>query len=246
MCTRTNEVSVPDSLRVLAGSFVGLVAALATLVVALVTAPVHLLVRRPAKHGNPASTRHVEVQVHLDDGKRAGEIKRGCQSALRRAARTFAPHALPLDRVEVLFTAPPLGKTDIYETWVEAPGEGQSHSLVVVSLGMGHDQRRSTPDEIAGALFSQIQLLVDDQYRRQHNHGAQAAVAITMPERQPTFVSLPAEPSVKEISDPPARTDNVIQFKSVQELLADIKKSQPLVTAGSSANGTHLEPDTAS
>jgi len=246
MCIRADKASVPDSLHAIASSFVGLVAALGSLIVALVSAPARLLMPRPTKHGKPASTRNVEVQVHLDDGKRAGEIERSCRSALRRAARTFAPNALPLDRVEVLLTAPPLGKTDIYETWVGAPGDGKARSLVVVSLGMGHDQRRLTTDEIAGALFSQIQLLVDDQYRRQHKQEPQAAVATTLPERQPTVISPVAEPSVKAIADPPARNDNVIQFKSVQELLADIKKSQPLVTAGPWQNGTHLEPDPAS
>jgi hypothetical protein len=41
------------------------------------------------------------------------------------------------------------------------------------------------------------------------------------------------------------RTDNVTELNSVRALLADIKKSQPLVPAGSSQNGNHSEPSPA-
>jgi hypothetical protein len=244
VCTRANKASIPDSLHALAASFVGLVVALVSLVVAMLSAPARLIVPRPTKHGKPASVAHVEVQIHLDDGKRAGEIERGCRYALRRAARTWAPHPLPLDRVEVLSSAPPLGKTDIYDGWVGAPGDAKARSLVVVSLGMSHDQRLLTSDEIAGALFGQIQVLVDERYRREHGQAQLSAVVTTLPERKLEIVSAPTEPPVKTAPVSALDSDNVIPFKSksVQELLADIKKSQPLVPADPSQNGVHPEP----
>lgn len=244
MCTRANKASVPDSLHAFAGSFAALVVALTSLVVALASAPTRLMLPRPTKHGKAASIAHVEVQIHLDDGKRAAEIERSCTSALRRAARTWAPHSLPLDRVEVLSSAPPLGKTDIYENWFGSPGDAKARSLVVVSLGMSHDQRPLTSDEIAGALFGQIQVLVNDRYRREQGQAQPTAVVTTLPDRKPAVVSAPNDVPVRTAPDSAADGGNIIPFKSksVQELLADIKKSQPLVPAGSSPNGTHLDP----
>src|SRR5438105_10217800 len=117
MCTRANRASVCDSAHALMASLFAFATAAAVLVVALATIPFRLVRSCPTKHGKPAPTKHVEVQVHLNDGHRVRAIERGCRDALKRAARTWAPFPLPLDRVEVLSSAPPLGKVDIYEQW---------------------------------------------------------------------------------------------------------------------------------
>ncbi len=243
MCTRANRGSVPDSLHALFVSLVAFASAALALVLALATAPVRLVRSRPAKHGKPASTDHVEVQVHLSDRKRVEEIERSCRTALKRAARTWAPFPLQLDRVEVLFSAPPLGKADIYERWVtDRPNaDAGASSLVVVSLGTAIDGRDLTPDEIAGALAGQIERLVSERYQRA-NPKEQSAAA---PAREPVVLVQAGADEVQPAAESGPRRDNVIPFKSVQELLADIKKSQPLVTAGSSQNGVHREPEPA-
>src|SRR5438067_832668 len=102
MCTRANRASVPDSVHALVGSVLGLLTAVAALTVAVVTVPLRLLQTRSTaftRYGQPASTSHVQVQVHLEDGERVRAIQRSCRSALKRAARTWAPFPLPVDRV---------------------------------------------------------------------------------------------------------------------------------------------------
>ena len=101
-----------------------------------------------------------------------------------------------------------------------------------------------TSDEIAGALFGQIQVLVNDRYRREQGQAQPTAIVTTLPDRKPAVVSAPNDVPVRTAPDSAADGGNIIPFKSksVQELLADIKKSQPLVPAGSSQNGMHLDP----
>jgi hypothetical protein len=139
--------------------------AVAALAVAITTAPRRALRSKPAKHGKPATTEHVQVQVHLADNGRVRDIERSCRAALNRAARTWAPFPLPLDRVEVLPSAPPLGKADIFEQWASTSTEREAAiaSLVVVSIGTAADGRDLVPDEIAGALAVQIEKLVIDR-----------------------------------------------------------------------------------
>jgi hypothetical protein len=88
MCTRANRRSVPDSLQALVGTLLAFASALFALVVATVTFPVRLVRPGPTKHGRPASTEHVEVQVHLGNRERVGAIEHSCRAALKRAART--------------------------------------------------------------------------------------------------------------------------------------------------------------
>jgi hypothetical protein len=121
MCTRANRASISDSARALVGSFVALFVAIAALTVALATAPLRGLRSRDTRYGQPASTTGVEVQVHLEDGKRVRAIERSARAALKRAARTWAPHRLPLDRVEIYSSAPPLGRADIFDEWWSPP-----------------------------------------------------------------------------------------------------------------------------
>ena len=243
MCTRANSASVSDSFHVVVHSTLAVAIAVAALAVAITTAPRRALRSKPAKHGKPATTEHVQVQVHLADNGRVRDIERSCRAALNRAARTWAPFPLPLDRVEVLPSAPPLGKADIFEQWASTSTEREAAtaSLVVVSIGTAADGRDLVPDEIAGALAVQIEKLVIDRYRREHpqprpaqadQHGSSAA-----PEVQQLAESMRGRGP-----DP----ENVTDLSSVRALLADIKKSQPLVPAGSFTNGTLPETDPAS
>jgi hypothetical protein len=165
MCARANPTSVHDSLRSFVGSLVVFASALFMLVLAIVTVPVRLVRPRSAKHGKPASIRHVEVQVHLGNRERVNAIEHSCRAALKRAARTWAPFPLPLDRVEILSSAPALGKVDIYERWAPAPtgASPAASSLVVVAIGTAFEARDLSPDEIAGALAGQIERLVIDR-----------------------------------------------------------------------------------
>lgn len=246
MCVPANRASVSDSLHALVHSFLPLAGAFLALVVAVATAPRRLM--RPAKprRWRPASTSHVQVQVHLEEHRRVREIERSCRATLKRAAETWAPHPLPLDRVEVLSSAPPLGKADIYERWVEASADDQACSLVVVCLGTTTDQRSLTSDETAGALAGQIEFLVNDRYRREHGEEQPAAPTPKQPERVATVASRQVGAAGTPIPDATPPADNVTELSSVRALLADIKKSQPLVTAGPSQNGIHSEPNPAS
>ncbi len=246
MCTRANHRSVPDSLHALIGSVAAFASAFVMLVMAVITIPFRLVRPRPTKHGNPASIDHVEVQVHLGNRERVGAIEHNCRAALERAARTWAPFPLPLDRVEVLSSAPPLGKVDIYEQWVHAASGAipMAGSLVVVSIGTALEARDLTPDEIAGALAGQIERLVIDRYKREHPQEQPTTANTHEPRWQPVVVqgSAMAFDAGRESNPPP---DNVTEFNSVRALLADIKKSQPLVPAGPSQNGIHSDPNPA-
>jgi len=246
MCTRANRRSVPDSLHALVDTLLAFASALFALVMAMVTFPVRLVRPGPNKHGKPASTEHVEVQVHLGNRERVGAIEHSCRAALKRAARTWAPYPLPLDRVEVLSSAPPLGKVDIYERWMAASNDASpsAGALVVVAIGTALDARDLTPDEIAGALAGQIERLVIDRYKREHPQEQAAAPTTREPQWQPVVVqgsAMTLEPA-RESNPAP---ENITEFNSVRALLADIKKSQPLVPAGPSQNGIHREPEPA-
>jgi hypothetical protein len=191
------------------------------------------------------SASDIAVQVYSDDGKRAREIERGCRAALKRSARTWAPYPLPLDRVEVFASAPPLGKADIYDDWVTATSNAAARSLVVVSLGTFRDLRALTAEEIAGALAGQIELLVADRYRRQHVAEHPDSSSLASFERKVEI----APSNVAEATDPVRETtataDNVTDLGSYREILANMKRNQPLQPTGPSQNGAHPEPDPA-
>jgi hypothetical protein len=244
MCTRANSASVPDSFHAVISSILAVAAAVLALVVAVATAPWRAATSQPARHGKPASTAHIAIQVHLDDGNRVRAIERSCRDALKRAARTWAPFPLPLDRVEVISSAPPLGKSDIFEQWVTAAGhdDGSEGRLVVVSIGTTVDGRQLVPDEIGGALAAQIEKLVIDRYRREHSQPN--APTAGDPDPLPLRVR-ELEPLVGLAADRESAS-NVTDLTSVRALLADIKKGQPLAPAGPSRNGVHTEPDSAS
>jgi hypothetical protein len=245
MCTRANSASVSDSFHAVISSLVAVAAAVLALVLAVATAPWRAATSQPAGHGKPASTAHIAIQVHLDDGGRVRAIERSCRDALKRAARTWAPFPLPLDRVEVISSAPPLGKSDIFEQWATtttSSGDAGMARLVVVSIGTTVDGRQLASDEIGGALAAQIEKLVIDRYRREHPQPT--AVTASEPDALPLRVR-ELEPLVGLAADRESAS-NVTDLTSVRALLADIKKGQPLAPAGLSRNGVHLEPDPAS
>ncbi len=244
MCTRANRASVSDSARALLASFIALFLAFASLTVAIAATPLRRFRTGPNRYGRPASIANVEVQVHVDDGARARAVERSARAALHRAARTWAPYPLPLDRVEIYSSAPPLGRADIFNDWVVEAGGAWARALVVVSIGTAVDGRALTPDEIAGALAGQIERLVVERYQREHpktETPGRVSEAARAPERPQPLSSVGALPD--EVGMP---TDNVTDLSSVRALLADIKKSQPLVPAGPFTNGVHSEPDPAS
>lgn len=244
MCTRANRASISDSAHALVASLLALFVAVAALTVAVSTAPLRGFRTRGTRYGQPAPTTHVEVQVHLEDGTRARTVERSARAALKRAARTWAPHRLPLDRVEIYSSAPPLGRADIFDEWVVAPSDSWMRALVVVSIGTAIDGRNLTADEIAGALAGQIERLVVERYQREHPKTETPARVSETPRAaaivQP-LTSVAAPPDERSVL-----ADNVTDLSTVRALLADIKKSQPLVPAGSFTNGVHSEPDPAS
>jgi hypothetical protein len=243
MCTRANRASVPDSLNAVVGSLTGLAIAIFTLLVAVISAPVRKVRQTRSPRWSPMSTSHIDVQVHSDDAKQVDEIERSCRAALKRLARTWAPYPLPLDRVEVLSSAPPFGKTDIYERWVQPSPAEAPQSLVVVSLGTVRDQRALTADEIAGALAGQIELLVADRYRRHRAAEPAPTPAVNELEARAEVGPGPGIDPVAFTPYPMPSLDNVTELNSVRALLADMKRSQPLTPAGSSQNGDHPVQD---
>jgi hypothetical protein len=237
MCTPANKASVPDSLRALLGSAVSVIMALLLLSVALTTAPFRWSRQRPTKHGRPTYPSHVEVQVHLGDRRRVADIELACHAALKRAARTWAPRPLPLDRIEVLYSAPPLGKVDLFERWaaVAPDAKPDAGSLVVISVGTANEYRDLTPDEIAGSVAGQVERLVADRYQREHSQEQLSTPTVRQPEPAPPV----ARPhGVNEAMLP----DNVTDLSSVRSLLAQMQRSQPMTAADSSTNGIHPEP----
>jgi hypothetical protein len=121
------------------------------------------------------------------------------------------------------------------------PGRGTpKRALVVVSLGTAQESRQLSPDEIAGALVGQVERLVIDRYRREHPAPVTAAVGTSHDSPLTSMSALVKDGERSTESGPPANVTDI------RALLEGIKKSQPLVPAGSSKNGVHLEPDPAS
>jgi hypothetical protein len=129
MCTRANRASVPDSFHALTAAALALASAIVALAVAAATIPLRTLRSQPPRRARVDSTTHIEIQVHLSDGERVRAIERSCRTGLKRAARTWAPFALPLDRVEVIPSAPPLGKrTSSTPGSTVVPGRGTTRA----------------------------------------------------------------------------------------------------------------------
>jgi hypothetical protein len=168
----TTNASVSASWRTLVASCIDFARAAASLILALAIAPVRFagckMGYRPT-HLRPASTAAIDIQIHLEDARGAAQLRTVLQATLKRAARTWAPHALPLDRIVVAAGVAPEGKAHIYDDWLQgsvALGDVQQCSLAVISLGLRQAERDLEIYEIAGALSTQIHKLVDERYRR--------------------------------------------------------------------------------
>jgi hypothetical protein len=163
--------------------------ALAMLVLALLTAPIRLVRGRSQAHARPASITHVEVQVHLEDARCAVEMHRVLRHTLERAARTWAPLPLPIDRIVVGVGFPARGRVDAYQDFPRLAGDAEADSraigrpLVVVTLGVRDGERELEPAEICGALAAQIQAVIADR------HPCRSIVAVAQSAHTPSAPS---------------------------------------------------------
>jgi hypothetical protein len=204
----------------------------------------------------------VDVQVHLENRQCIAELRQTIRNTLQRAARTWAPLPLPVDRIVVAAGFPPEGKADIYDEFFRLAGQdkrsgvtGESMRLVVISLGLRNGERDLSTAEIAGALATQVQRVVDERYRQhtaaEEPAAAPAPVSAKATARPSTARSSrlsrtgtasssttavgPDDPTTRDGAD--AATDQAVP--TLQELLATVQEGQPLVAAGPTPNGTN-------
>jgi hypothetical protein len=172
MCTHPDPASVRISACALADAFVATSRALATLVVALLAAPVRPVLRRRRAYPRPASVRHVDIQVHLEDPHYVAVLQHIIQLTLARAARTWAPLPLPIDRIVAGIGFPARGTSSAYENFPRTPeavedgSDGTGRPLVVIMLGLRDGERDLQPAEVAAALAGQIEAGIADRYPR--------------------------------------------------------------------------------
>jgi len=164
MGTRADRRSIAASSRAFLDAIVASGVALAMLVLALLTAPIRLVRRRSQAHARPASIKHVEVQVHLEDARCADQIHQMLRRTLKRAARTWAPLPLPIDRIVVAVGFPANGRVDAYTDFPRLAGHPADQPFAVVMLGIRDGERELEPAELCGALAAQIQAVVADRY----------------------------------------------------------------------------------
>jgi len=167
-------------------------------------------------HLRPASTAGIDIQIHLEDARCAAQLRTVLQATLKRAAQTWAPHALPLDRIVVAAGVAPEGKADIYDDWLQdsvALGDVQQRSLAVISLGLRQAERDLEIYEIAGALSTQIHKLVDERYRRSTTGSRSDTTPLEAP---PVGERAPAAP--------PASTPRV--RRTVSKPVAEVQPAQ--------------------
>ena len=142
MCTRPDRSSVSGSFSALRESSFAFMVAFGTLAVSLVLTPVSLVRGHTCQVRSPRSA-HIDVQVHLEDSRCVAELRRVVRQTVRRAARTWAPLPLPVDRVVVGMAFPAAGRVDLYERFPD--GRGAARPLAVVSLGLRDGDRSSHP-----------------------------------------------------------------------------------------------------
>jgi hypothetical protein len=251
MCMRPDRSSVPTSVRALQEAMVAMLVTSGVLLLAVCSAPARVLRRhRPLQLG-PATVAHVDVQVHLEDTKCVAELKRVIRQTLRRAARTWAPLPMPIDRVVVGVGFPPAGKVDLYAEFpgrrADATDSSASRPLTVVSLGLRDGDRELEPAEVAGALAAQIQVVIDERYRQ----GGDTTVTVTAPlTARTTVATRPAQPGPRPtqaappvVSQPAPRAYGTgladPGVPRLQELIATVQQGQPLEAAGPMTNHTN-------
>ena len=96
MCTHPDRSSVPSCAAAFAGAIAASACAFSLLIVAVVSAPARAFQRRRS-HGSRA----IDIQVLLDDAACVAELRRIVKRTLARAAQTWSPMRLPIDRVVV-------------------------------------------------------------------------------------------------------------------------------------------------
>jgi len=196
MGTRADRHSIAASSRAFVDAIVASGVALAMLVLALLTAPIRLVRRRSQAHARPASIKHVEVQVHLEDARCAVQIHQLLRRTLERAAHTWAPLPLPIDRIVVGVGFPANGRVDAYADFPRLAGHPADQPFVVVVLGVRDGERELEPAELCGALAAQIQAVVADRYP------CRSIVAVAQPVHT---LSFPTEPAVHPAAAPTGR-----------------------------------------
>jgi hypothetical protein len=137
----------------------------------LVSAPLGLPIRLLRRRRHPSQVESIGIEVHLADRRRSISAERRLRTALRQCARTWAPHALPVDRITVHAGASPAGRAQVYDQWLptEDPQQRSSASLAVISLGLLDATGRPLDDlHLAGVLATQVAALVAERYQRQH------------------------------------------------------------------------------
>jgi hypothetical protein len=258
MCTRPDHRSLPSTMVGLREAIVAVLVSVAVLILALATAPARWLQRRRTARMMPAPVSHVDIQIHLADAKCVAELRRVIRQTLRRAARTWAPLPLPVNRVVVGVGFPSAGKIDVYDEFpANATPKAERRALVVVSLGLRDGGRELEPSEVAGALASQIQAVIDERYRNS---------SVT---QKPEALETSRVPSPIAGKPTPVRADHVLvrsartpassvdetarlvtslgtdplqhsaEIPGLRDVLATQQKDQSLVATGPSANGTH-------
>ena len=195
----------------------------------------------------------IDVQVHLGDRRCVAELKRVVRQTLRRAARTWAPLPLPIDRVVVGVGFPAGGRVDLYDQFPgrDTASHAPSRPFAVVSLGLRDGQRELEPVEVAGALAAQIQAVINEQRGlrsmapRPEAAPVAAAVARSATARPTSSASRPttatsATTGAAQVT-PGANGASLVDtsLPRLQDLLATVQQGQPLEVAGPSANHTN-------
>jgi hypothetical protein len=232
-----------------------LVVAIGLLLVAVTTTPIRLWRKHRVRHRSPAPVSRIDIQVHLEDTKCVAELKRVIRQTLSRAARTWSPLPIPIHRVVVGIGFPSGGKIDVYDDFPAADhSKGASaQPLVVISLGLRDGERELETSEVAGALAALIQAVVDERYRETRTSLWPRPAPPASPVTSLTTVGQPEQPVARPVRvaaigdhaapqpnhNRPTASASHTDLPTVEELLAQQQKSQPLAAAGSASNGTH-------
>jgi hypothetical protein len=204
MGTRADRHSIAASSRALVDAIVASGVALALLVLALLTAPIRLVRGRSQAHARPAPIKHIQVEVHLEDEHCAVELHRILRHTLERAARTWAPLPLPIDRVVVGVGFPAGGRVDAYTDFPRLAEDATDQPFVVVMLGVRDGERELEPAELCGALAAQIQAVIADR----HPCRSIVAVAQSTHTLSATSPVSPAAPLTRKPADRPTERRN--------------------------------------
>ena len=238
MCTptSTDPRSIRTCTRILLVSTLAVGKALCGLLLALALAPTRL---RPAPSPRPAPIGGIDIQIHLEDERCVSNVRRVLRSTLRRAASTWAPLALPVNRIVVGAGFPADGKADIYDRFMPGDGEGPANRLVVVSLGLRNGDRDLGPYELAGALAAQIQRVIDDVHR-DHARVACDGSPPPSPTTRLTPTPCPALTATHVNGSATSLGDmGGTSMPRLQDLLATVQEGQPLVAAGPTSPTTN-------